>query len=325
MAPRGGTTQGSEVTLFEGAKESWKKLQEPGLSKLEKDRRAILAMAGNYRVSFDFTETLGLSEGYTPPRPYFSWGTENVTVIEDRGEFISLQHTLIMYFKNEQGGSEGPHVMKHWRQDWTWQDAEIHTYIGDHTWKKIPTPRPEGRWTQAVFQVDDSPRYEVAGAWTHEGELSTWRSDDCPRPLPRREFSVRKDYNVLEGTHEITLTPTGWVHVQSNRKLQIGKDGSRQGLGKEIGVDRYEEITAPELAPAFTSYWEKTASYWKDVRDTWAGVLAERDQFTLQEAKEGRQLFAVHFEHAAKLEAGGDGADNLKHAQETIGEFLVNP
>ncbi|MDB4320062.1 hypothetical protein N9981_01715, partial [bacterium] len=59
---------------------AWKSLQEKA-EKPEQDRRAILAMAGDYRVSFDFMETLGFSEDYQPPAPYFSWGTEHVEVI----------------------------------------------------------------------------------------------------------------------------------------------------------------------------------------------------------------------------------------------------
>jgi hypothetical protein len=324
MKPRGGTTKGSEVTLLSGAKDSWKRLQEPHLGKFERDRRAILAMAGNYRVSFDFTETLGLAENFKPTRPYFSWGTEHVSVLEDRGEFISLQHSLVMYFKNDQGETEGPHVMKHWRQDWTWQDPELQVYQGDLTWKKTPNPSPAGRWTQAVFQVDDSPRYEVAGAWSHDGGLSTWRSDNCPRPLPRREHTIRQDYNVLEGIHEISITPNGWVHIQNNRKTRVDKDGSRRCLGTELGVDRYEEITAPELAPAFNAYWAKTHGYWKEVRDTWTGILKEKDRFAMKDTYDGKQLFMIHFDHAAKLETGGNAEPeaNRKHAQETIGHFL---
>ncbi|MCW1914451.1 hypothetical protein OJ996_12760 [Luteolibacter sp. GHJ8] len=324
MQPRGGMTQGSEVTLLKGSKDSWKRLQESGLAKFEQDRRAILAMIGSYRVSFDFTETVGLAEDFKPTRPYFSWGTEHVSLVEDKGEFISLQHSLVMYFKDEKGETQGPHVMKHWRQDWTWQDPEMQVYQGDLTWKKTPTPQPEGKWTQAVFQVDDSPRYEVAGAWNHEGGLSIWRSENCPRPLPRREFTIRKDYNVLEGIHEISITPNGWVHIQNNRKLQVSKDGSKKYLGQELGVDRYEEITAPDLATGFNAYWAKTNGYWKDVRDTWASILKERDSFSMKDTYDGKQLYEAHFGYAAKLEEAEkpDPEADLKHAKETIDSFL---
>ncbi|WP_367875194.1 DUF6607 family protein [Luteolibacter sp. Populi] len=324
MQPRGGSTKGSEVTLRTEAKDSWKRLHQPGLDKFELDRRAILALAGSYRVSFDFTETAGLVENFKPTRPYFSWGTENVSVLEDRGGFISLQHSLVMYFKNEKGETDGPHVMKHWRQDWTYQDPELQVYQGDLTWKKVPTENPAGKWSQAVFQVDDSPRYESAGKWSHDGGMSMWRSDVRPRPLPRREFSIRKDYNVQEGTDEITVTPTGWVHVQSNRKLQVNKDGSRQYVGQELGVDRYEEITSPDLATAFNAYWAKTNGYWKDVRETWTAVLKERDTFSMKDTYDGKQLFMIHFQRAEEIEKAEkpDPEADLKHAQETIRQFL---
>ena len=95
---RGGTTRGTAVTLEKGLSDSWKSLQEDGLSALERDRRAILAMAGDYRVSFQFTETGGFVDGYSPSKPYFSWGTEQVQVLESSERFISLQHTLVMWF-----------------------------------------------------------------------------------------------------------------------------------------------------------------------------------------------------------------------------------
>jgi hypothetical protein len=325
MVPRGGTTRGSEVTLRTEPKQAWQKLQEAGIDKLERDRRAIRAMAGSYRVSFDFLETLGFSAGYQPPRPYFSWGTEHVVILEDRPDFISLQHSLVMYFQNEQGETEGPFVMKHWRQDWTHEDQEIHTYQGSLTWQRERSAQPAGRWSQAVFQVDDSPRYEVMGEWRHEGGLSTWRSDNAPRPLPRREFSVRDDYNVLEGVHEITLSPTGWLHVQNNRKLRIEKDGSPTYVGMEIGVSRYEEITTPDLASAWDTYFARTGDYWKAVREKWSEVLSENDRFTLLPEVNGRKLFEVHFGHAGELEAEDaavPAAQSTSHARDTIDSFI---
>ena len=324
MKPRGGTTRGSEVTLLEESRPAWDALQEEGLSKQERDRRAILAMAGEYRVSFDFVETLGFTPDYEPPRPYFSWGTEHVEVLESREDFVSLQHTLVMYFKNEDGEVEGPAVMKHWRQDWTYEPETILTYRGNETWEKIPAPEPAGRWAQAVFQVDDSPRYEVVGEWTHEGGLSTWLSDNCPRPLPRREFSVRDDYNILEGHHQITIAPASWLHTQNNRKLRVDDDGSKTYVGLELGVDRYEAITEPELAAGFAASWEKTAPYWAEVRKVWAEVTASRDRFTLVPEDQGEKLWQRHFAKAAELEAADepDHSGDAAHARETIEGFL---
>lgn len=324
MRPRGGTTSGADVSLRSEPKEAWNRLWQPGLEKFERDRRAILALAGSYRVSFDFIETLGFTPGYKPPRPYFSWATEQVEVIEDRGGFISLQHALVMFFKDKDGKVDLPHVMKHWREDWTWQDEEILSYSGPQTWTRSPAHNPAGRWSQAVFQVDDSPRYEVMGTWTHVGGLSTWHSDNAPRPLPRREFSTRSDYNILEGTNDLTLSPTGWLHVQNNRKLRLDPDGTQTYLGTEIGVNRYEEITAPQLAPAWKANWQKSAPYWAAVRAAWADVIRENKSFTLLDEVEGQKLFEVHFARAASIEEADntDAAADAAHAQETVRRFL---
>ena len=324
MQPRGGSTQGSEVTLTDKPRKAWNDLQEEGLTKLEKDRRAILAMAGSYRVSFDFLETLGFSKEYQPPKPYFSWGTEHIEVLHNTDTFVSLQHTLVMYFKNKDGEVEGPMVMKHWRQDWTYEPVNIWTYRGDNVWEKVPAPDHIGRWSQAVWQVDDSPRYEVMGDWQHEGGMSAWRSDNCPRPLPRREFSVRDDYNVLEGIHEITLSPTGWLHTQYNRKLSR-KDTGNTYVGLEIGVDRYEEIKEPELASAVTTPWEKSGPFWESVRNAWDDLMAQNDRIELKDSVDGKKLWMYFFEQAGKLEEQEkpDHSGNEEFAESILKKFLV--
>ena len=134
MAPRGGTTRGSEVELAIEPSDAWLRLQEDGVSALERDRRAILAMAGGYRTSFDFIETVGFVEGYTPQRPYQSWGTEYVYVVADEPRFISLQHIIVMRFQAEDGSVSEPMVVKHWRQDWHYEAREMHRYAGHQTW-----------------------------------------------------------------------------------------------------------------------------------------------------------------------------------------------
>ena len=324
MQPQGGTTMGSEVTLDTKPSKQWQDLQKEG-TKYEKDVRGILAMAGNYRVSFDFIETMGFRENYAPPKPYFSWGTEHVQVIQHDEDFISLQHTLVMFFKDEEGKESGPYLVKHWRQDWTYEDTDLHTYRGFLTWKRERTTPDEvkGKWSQAVFQVDDSPRYEVLGEWVHERGLSMWKSESCARPLPRREFSVRSDYNVLEGSHEITMTPTGWVHVQNNQKLSLGEDGGRSYVGQELGVNRYERMSEPSLVAADES-WAKTKEYWAEVRKTWNELYASRDTFTLKPEVNGRKLYQEHFQFAGEVEKSGyDAVAGRHHAQKTILKFLA--
>lgn len=326
MSYRGGTTTGTKVTLATDPGSEWNALFKEGYTPFEHDRRAILAMAGQFRVSFQFVETMGFTDDYTPPRPYFSWGTEEVRVLEDNDNFISLQHTLVMYFENEKGETEGPMVMKHWRQDWTYEDTNLHTYRGNRSWERetLEKKNVTGTWTQAVYQVDDSPRYEVTGTWNHNSGVSTWNSNPCWRPLPRREFSVRDDYNVLGGTHHLTITPTGWVHSQNNRKLLVDDKGSAKCLATETGINRYERITAPDLKSGSDDYWTKTGDYWKEVRATWSNVYKKQDRFALKPKAEDKKLYQHHFGYAAQIEKDGkyNAKQGRKHARSTIKKFL---
>jgi hypothetical protein len=254
-----------------------------------------------------------------------------VRVIEDTGRFISLQHTLVMFFKNPDGTSSEPMLTKHWRQDWTYEDTDLHTFRGNNIWtRRRPNPAEvAGAWSQAVFQVDDSPRYEALGRWEHRGSVSVWTSERAWRPLPRREHSIRKDYDVMEGVHRIVLTPTGWLHEQNNWKRVAGESAdARDGaapryVAAEIGLDRYERITAPSLVAA-DEYWRKTGAYWAAVRAAWAEVFARHDRFTFIPEVGGKRLFEQHFAFAEKLAAGEPARPDEaeRHARTTIAGFV---
>jgi hypothetical protein len=311
MRPRGGTTRGTPVELAEEPSEAWRALQEPGLSKFERDRRAILAMAGGYRTTFDFIETVGFTEGYEPARPYQSWGTEYIYVVEDQGDLIRLQHLMVMFFEDEQGRAQGPFVQKHWRQDWRYEDTDLHVFAGHDRWRRraLDAQAVAGRWSQAVFQVDDSPRYEAVGEWRHEGNYSAWTSERTLRPLPRRESSVRDDYDVLSGTNRHTITPTGWVQEEENLKLVLDAAGHAADgtpyLARELGVNRYEHVVDFDFS-AGDRYWQRTAEFWRDVRDAWDRIYAQRDELELAERVDGRALFERMFDYAGRLDSGED-------------------
>lgn len=310
---RGGTSKGAPVVLAKPVA-----LPSPAMaaakSDFERDRAAILSLAGEYRVSFHFLETLGLTENFQPDRPYHSWTTERVHLVEDTGKRISLQHTLEMYFLEDDGKVSEPSLVKHWRQDWTYEDREILAYLGDSTWEKrtVGSDEVKGAWSQAVFQVDDGPRYETLGRWEHRGNLSCWTSDSFLRPLPRREQSVRKDYEVLDGFHRIVLTPTGWLHEQHAWKRVAGgasKDEAAPAfLAAEIGLDRYERITAPELT-ASRDYWEKTEPYWAIVRRVWDETIAASERFQLKDKVEGEPLYDRLFAPADAIAEGTETFD----------------
>lgn len=326
--PRGGSTRGAPVTLAPGRMLPLAEIARAP-DGFARDRAAILAMAGDYRVSFHFMESLGLGSEYKPVRPYHSWATEHVRVIADTGRFISLQHTLVMFFQKPDGTMSEPMTMKHWRQDWTYEDTDLHTFRGAASWgRRRPTAsEATGAWSQAVFQVDDSPRYEALGRWEHRGNLTVWTSERAWRPLPRREHTIRKDYDVMEGVHRIVLTATGWLHEQNNWKRVAGEAAADTPafVVAEIGLDRYERISAPSLAAGDT-YWRKTAPYWALVRQAWADTYTAHERFTLRDKVDGKSLFEYHFADAEDIESAQpfDTSAAQRKIRETIDRFLAN-
>lgn len=306
LSPRGGSTRGPLMTFDTEPSAAWKALQEQGLGDFERDRRAILAMTGGYRVAFDFLEVADFRGEPKRDRPYQSWGTEYVYVAADRGTFISLQHLLVMRIVGRDGKVTEPFVTKHWRQDWTYQDTQIVEYTGINRWQQrtLSAERAAGTWSQAVYQVDDSPRYESVGRWKHAPGASTWISGDTWRPLPRREWSVRKDYNVLIGTNRHTVIATGWLQEENNLKAVTDASGtldpSLPYLAREYGVARYERIRDYDFT-AGDQYFERTRSFWEAVRAAWDRRFAATSSLTLVAAVDQADLYVPFFERADAL------------------------
>ena len=330
-APRGGTSTGPVPTLAGSPSDEWEALQTEGLQDFERDRLAILAMAGPYRVSFDFLETYPLTpDAPALDVPYQSWATEYVYVVEDRGDFISLQHIMVMFFEHE-GEVVGPHVTKHWRQDWTWQDRDLHVYVGNRRWerRRLSEDEARGAWSQAVFQVDDSPRYEALGRWHHDGNLSYWQSETTWRPLPRREFSIRSDYQALVGSNRHVITPTGWIHEQENAKRRVPGPGEADTapryLSKEIGLNRYQRIRDHDFS-AGDAYWEKTSPYWSEVRRAWREIHAAHDVFEVAGRHDDVPLFVRHFTEAdASAEEAASDEDIAAQVRATLADYVSFP
>ncbi len=318
--PRGGTTTGPKTDKAD-VHPAWQTLVNSKKTRKEKDRLAILGMVGTYKASFEFIETFRFDQSNTLDRPYQSWGTEYVFPIELKPNFISLQHIMVMYYKKD-GMVKGPFVMKHWRQDWTYEAKHHFAYLGDGMFKKLREKRSavRGSWLQSVYQVDDSPRYEARGYWRHEANHSEWTSKNSTRPLPRREYSIRKDYNILEGTHRITILPTGWIHEQDNLKLSRSKHGKKKYLSRELGKNTYESLKNFDIS-AGQNYWNKSAGFWKEVRKAWQKQLAKQNQFVFESKKNNQALFEKMFSYASSAD-GKKPADWRDFAEKTIKEHI---
>lgn len=329
MAPRGGTTHGQAVVLEDTPRAVFARIAEAGIDARERDRRAILAMAGEYRATFDFIEVAGFRGAFVPDRPYQSWGTEKIYVVEESDRFVSLQHLLVMSVVNPDGSVSGPFVTRHWRQDWTFEPRDRLVYRGNNRWERIEVPDAERRsaWAQSVWQVDGSPRYSGVGQWRHLGNYSTWVSGEEWRPLPRREFSVRHDYQVLSGTNRHSITPTGWIQEELNLKLALDAAGRPVAndpvLAREFGFNRYETIKGFDWS-AGDRYLTRTAPLWNAVRDEWDARIA-RGSVTLRAQPDQAQLFGPLFQYADELVSGAAKSDEdiREFARGAVAEYLV--
>ena len=325
MAPRGGISRGADLSLVGEPTKAWQALQEEDLTPWERDRRAILAMAGRWRASFDFIETAGFEASWAPSRPYRSWGTEYVKVVTNEPNFISLQHILVMYMKTEAGEVRGPFVQKHWRQDWQYETASYHEYRGNDRWTRtrLTPAQREGAWVQTVWQVDDSPRYATVGRWHHDPGMSAWEGAPTLRPLPRREFSIRDDYDALRAVNRHIVTPTGWVHEEANDKLVLGGDMHRV-LAREAGLNRYEQITDHDFS-AGAEYWETTAPFWAVVRDYWKELWTAQHSFRFKSGSDAGPLFMKLFGYATELERSGafDAEEARDWVKRTLAEHVT--
>jgi len=293
----GETTEAAPATAPEAAPPAWSHVPNPYFAAIaeaddpeQKDRLAILGMQGEYRVNFDFVETVELQAGYERKDDKDSGGWETVIVVEDEPGHIVLQHILV---------APSGFVTKHWRQDWTFEADERFEFVADQTWRSEPlTPETrKGTWTQCVYEVSDAPRYCGTGTWNHDEGVSTWTSDRSWRPLPRREYTTRDDYNALEVVNRHTITPQGWTHEQDNTKVIRDGEETTEWLVREFGFNDYRSIEGFDFSPAY-DYWDRTADYWAKVRDAWTGRLADGRTLTLNTPIDGMVIIMGTFEQA---------------------------
>lgn len=249
-------------------------------ARFEQERQAILAQVGDYHVRFDMRETVALTPGYEPLDPKRSGGYEIVRVIEDTGEHIVLQQTLVMEHEGQ------THVIKHWRQDWTYEPETVLTYAGPDHWTLTPVSEADraGAWSQTVWQTDDSPRYGGVGRWSFDNGYAQWTSDATARPLARRDAVRGPVYDRYVGTNRHALTPTGWVHLQDNVKLGEGQGdaGDLIAYVHEDVVNTYNHSGDFDPAPG-DAYWAATSEYWAAVRQAWDEAIAAGNGITLEE------------------------------------------
>ncbi|UUC47003.1 DUF6607 family protein [Flavobacterium cerinum] len=258
-------------------------------NKKKQDIDAIKSMCGCYEVEFNFAETFKTTkdENYKPSPTKYDKGLEWVELVEDKPNKIVMQHLLIV------GDTM---IVKHWRQDWEFENTRLYDFFKDTTWKYKTLSKADvkGQWTQRVFQVDDSPRYEGTATWVHVDGTSYWRNY-TDAPLPRREHTIRNDYNVLNRRNEHEITKFGWIHNQDNKKIQRDNSGKDVVLAQEKGIDIYTKVADSKCATAH-KYWKENKAMWKNVRDKWQTIFDRNKDLNLEEKVNRKSLFGYLFD-----------------------------
>ncbi|MFZ2030917.1 MAG: DUF6607 family protein [Vitreimonas sp.] len=288
-------------------------VSSPPRSKFEADRRAILAMTGDFHVRFDFRETVSFLDGYHPIEPHVSNGHEIVRVIQDTGNLIQLQHILVV---EDQGQ---PVIVKHWRQDWTYEPRSVLQYQRLNQWRiaNVENRARANAWSQTVWQTDDSPRYGGTGRWDHSDGVSAWTSEPTLRPLARRDAVRHPPYDHYRGINRHSITPTGWVHEQDNAKLGMHNGASAMFVHETV-INTYDRASDFPIA-AGESYWAHTRDYWAAIRAEWERVInAQRGVRLVEEAENGSITGPRLMELANNIDHGGETNTAIAQGRDVI-------
>ncbi len=257
-----------------------------GFAQKKKDIESIKEMCGCYEVSFNFAETFSPDKDYEFHDNYRSGALEFVIPIVETKDKIVLQHLLI---------AMDTMIIKHWRQDWIYENTDLYVYDKDYTWKyqNLPAAKVKGTWTQKVYQVDDSPRYEGAATWVHVDGKNYWENT-TDAPLPRRDATKRKDYNVMKRKNRQEITDYGWVHEQDNEKL-VRDDSGDKLLVKEKGWNTYTKVDDSKCQVA-NDWWAKNQVYWQSVREVWDELYDTHQTLAFEKRVDDKFLFERLFE-----------------------------
>ncbi|MDH7914098.1 DUF6607 family protein [Winogradskyella sp. SYSU M77433] len=261
-------------------------------TKKEKDQESIKDMCGCFEVTFNFAETFSYSNDslYKPSETKVDKGLEWAQLVEDEDNKISIQHLL------QVGRPDSPHIVKHWRQDWLFENTDFYTYNGDNEWVFETKSKDDvkGQWTQKVYQVDDSPRYEGSSTWVHVDGKSYWENTTTA-PLPRREYTKRSDYNVTLRGNRHEITNYGWLHDQDNAKVVREKGEEDVILANEKGYNTYVKVDDSRCQAA-QNWWKAHQDKWATVRAKWDEVYSRDKDLVLENKVDNKVLFKYLFD-----------------------------
>ena len=258
-------------------------------AKKKQDIEAIKEMCGCFEIDFKFSETFQFSNdsNYSKSKNYNAKALEYAMLIKDEKDHISIQHLLVM----------GDYVIKHWRQDWIYQNKDFLKYDGNTNWKYMSKTKKDvkGQWTQKVFQVDDSPRYEGSATWVHVDGKSYWENSSYA-PLPRREYTKRNDYNIMIRGNRHEITKYGWLHDQDNFKVVKDLESDSEVIiASEKGMNKYTKVDESKCNEAI-KWWDENNQKWSFVLNKWNSIYSKKDDISLKQTVENKPLFSFLFD-----------------------------
>ncbi len=256
-------------------------------SQQKEGRENIKDLCGCFAVTFNYAETFTNDT----TKKFFAHKMDNFAVneyaypIEESDTRVVIQHLLVI------PDGKGT-VIKHWREDWQYEQTLQWQYTNAQEWIKTTLSQDavKGKWTQSVWEVTDAPRYTGTSEWVHANNQTFWLST-TDAPLPRREYTTRKDYNIMQRTNRIIVTPQGYLHEQDNKKI-IRKAGVPDSLqAEEKGYNHYARVPESRCASAKAFWTTERAAFWKDVKALWDEKMSSGTKITLKTKADGTVLY----------------------------------
>jgi hypothetical protein len=177
---------------------------QTSIKTLPEGRQFIDMLCGCFEVDFKYAETFSPDPNYKYHERDETGGTAELALpIEVSDKKIVIQHLLIV---------SPTTVVKHWREEWTYENPVVWKYKGNMTWvkEKLDPEKVKGKWTQTIWEVSDAPRYQGYSRFVElDGKIIWQNTTDAP--LPRREYTIRSDYNILKRTNRINISDRGYV------------------------------------------------------------------------------------------------------------------
>ncbi len=269
-------------------------------------------MCGCFEIDFDYTETFSPDTNYEFHKDYHAHAAaEYAFVVEETKDKIVIQHLLVI---------NDSMIIKHWRQDWIYENTDLLEYDADFKWTYVKKSKEEvqGQWTQKVYQVDDSPRYQGSATWVHVDGRHFWESKS-DSPLPRREYSKRSDYNVLNRGNRHEVTDYGWLHEQDNVKVVRNTSGDKI-LAHEKGLNKYKSQDESKCQAAI-DWWQKNEKNWGLVRAEWEDVFGEKEDVAIQKLVDEKMMWMQMFELSNSFDEN-DEAKTKKSIKEVLKKYM---